>query len=222
MEYCARSDQWQPNQEPSVGIKERREREREARRNAVLGAARELVRENGFVATTTRQIAKRCELSEAALFWYFKSKDEIFVSLLFEGITFIASGLGEIEASRSKPERKLGRLWKFFTAVRQEHPEFFHVFQYLATPNSTASVRAEVREDIVARSNENFRCLARILEEVCENPRDSRVAADLLWGSFMGLSLLGDSRLNLGTEGYPNAAQLKRAFTFLVEGILPR
>ncbi len=69
-----------------MGVVERRERERQARKGAVLEAARQLLLEKGFRGTTTREVAKRCELSEATLFFYFKNKDEILVSLLFESI----------------------------------------------------------------------------------------------------------------------------------------
>ncbi|MFQ5517323.1 MAG: helix-turn-helix domain-containing protein, partial [Acidimicrobiia bacterium] len=68
-----------------MGAKERRERERMERRRAILDAARVLVREHGFNRTTTRMMADRCELSEATLFFYFSSKDEILTSLLLEG-----------------------------------------------------------------------------------------------------------------------------------------
>ena len=65
----------------------------------MLDAARQLVRERGFNGTTTKLIAERCELSEATLFWYFQSKDEIFTSLLFEGIDFMARGLAAVGQS---------------------------------------------------------------------------------------------------------------------------
>ncbi|MBI5481108.1 MAG: helix-turn-helix transcriptional regulator, partial [Deltaproteobacteria bacterium] len=50
-----------------MGVQERRQREREARKKSVLDAARSLVRERGFNGTTSREIAKACELSEATL-----------------------------------------------------------------------------------------------------------------------------------------------------------
>ncbi|HJL53937.1 MAG TPA: helix-turn-helix domain-containing protein, partial [Arenicellales bacterium] len=76
-----------------MGVQERREREREARKDAVLDAAREILLEKGFRGTTTKAIAARCELSEATLFFYFNNKDEILASLLFESIGFWGEGL---------------------------------------------------------------------------------------------------------------------------------
>jgi AcrR family transcriptional regulator len=65
-----------------MGVAERRERERQARKGAVLEAARHLLLEKGFRGTTTKEVARRCELSEATIFFYFKNKDEILLSLL--------------------------------------------------------------------------------------------------------------------------------------------
>lgn len=203
-----------------MGIQERREREREARRKAVLDAARGLLLERGFVGTTTKQIAESCELSEATLFWYFNSKDEIFTSLLFEGIDFMAAGIDEIRELDAPPKKKLERLWKFFAGVRAEHPEYIHVFNYLAHPQSTASVSDELREEIAKRSGDNFRKFADLLRETI-GVRNPRLVADLLWGTFTGLMGLRDSRENLGTKPHPYERELSEAFTLLLSGIAP-
>jgi len=201
-----------------MGVKERREREREARRQAVLGATRELVREQGFNSTTTKKIAERCELSEATLFWYFRSKDEILTSLLFEGIEFTARGLQEIIAADEPAERALRRLWEFFAELHEAHPEYYHVFGYLAHPHSTAAVDDEVTAEIARRSGDSFRMLAEYLARVLGR-REGRVAADLLWGSFVGLMVLRDSRANLGADAHPTTHDLGTAFRLLLGGL---
>lgn len=202
-----------------MGIQERRAREREARRKSVLDAARALVRERGFGATTTKQIAAACELSEATMFFYFKTKDEIFTCLLLEGIEFMADGLDTIASGSGKPTQKLVRLWQFFFEVRREHPEHFQVFATLANPHSMAQVSDDVRSELARRSGDNLRRVAALLE-ACD-VREPRLAADLVWAAFMGLMVLRDSRVNLGTKPYPNDAALKAAFEMLLHGIAP-
>ena len=204
----------------ALGIQERRERERAARRGAVLEAARELVREKGFNATTTREIAERCELSEATLFWYFTSKDEIFTSLLFEGIDFMSRGIEAIRAADLEPRKKLARVWKFFDEVRAEHPEYYHVFTYLAHPHSTAWVDERVKAELATRSGDDFRRFADLLRDAV-GPANARLVADLIWASFVGLQVLRDSRLNLGAVPHPNDRELGAAFRLLLEGIAP-
>lgn len=201
-----------------MGVQQRRERERMARKKAVLDAARALVRERGMNGTTTRQIAERCELSEATLFFYFGSKDEILTSLLFEGIDFMSRGLDAIAASDASPLGKLGRLWRFFAELREEHPEYFYVFTYLAHPQATASVTDDVRAEIARRSGDNLRRFAELVRGVVA-PRDARIAADLIWAAFAGLIVLRDSRKNLGAKPHPTEPDLRRGFDLLLGGI---
>ncbi len=201
-----------------MGVAERRRREREARRDAVLDAARTLVRERGFTGTTTRLIAERSELSEATLFFYFRGKDEILSSLLFEGIDFTKAGLEAILADDSAAEDRLTRFWSFLSEVQAEHPEYFHVFAYLAHPNSTAAVDEEVRAELVRRSGDNFRLLAEILAGTVGRER-ARVAADLVWAAFAGLVVLRDTRTNLGAASHPDPEDLTVALRLLLSGI---
>lgn len=201
-----------------MGIAERREREREARRGALLEAARELLLERGFGGTTTKAIAERCELSEATLFFYFRSKEEILVSLLFEGIDYWAKGLERLERQALPPAEKLARLWKYFGDVRGEHPEYFLLSTLLAQPRATADVADEVRAEIVRRSGENFVRLARLLEETT-GLDDGRIAADLLWGAFFGVMALRDARVNLGAKPHPTDRELTAMFKALADGL---
>jgi AcrR family transcriptional regulator len=203
-----------------MGVAERRTRERLERRRAILDAARQLVRERGFGGTTTRQIAERCELSEATLFFYFSSKDEILISLLGEASDFWARGLEEILGTDAAPADTLFRLWDFFGEVHRRHPEYVHVSGYLAHPRPEAPVGREVAEDLIRRTGDNFRRLADLMEHLgAERPR---VAADLLWSAFLGLMVLRQGRVNLGAPAHPDDDDLEGAFRILAAGLVPR
>ena len=203
-----------------MGLQERRERERQARKSAVLDAARELFLERGFNGTTTKQIAENCELSEATLFFYFRSKNEIFTSLLFEGIEFWARGLEKIAARNLPPREKLARIWKFYGRVHAEHPEYYQLSAFLARPMATADVSQEVREKIIRRSGGNFQQLAAILDDILGDGK-GRIVADLLWSTYLGLTVLKDSRINLGSPVHPTKKDMDRVFELLTKGLLP-
>lgn len=202
-----------------MGVEERRARERNARRRAILEATRELVRENGFTGTTTRQIAERCELSEATLFFYFSSKDEILVSLLGEASDFWAAGLDAIAEKGLSPRDNLEEVWAFFGRVHQEHPEYVYVSTYLAHPRSTAAVGEEVRADLATRTGANFKRLARLLTGL-DGVDDPRLVADVLWSTFLGLMVLREGRTNLGAPRRPQAADLEAALRLIGGGFL--
>lgn len=182
-----------------MGVAERRERERQARKETVLDAARRLVLEKGFRGATTKEIAEQCELSEATLFFYFKNKDEIMLSLLFESIRFWGDGLRKLEESKLTGEDHLDEIWQLYENIGNEHPEYFVIFAYLSQPNSLQGVSPDVKEEITRISGENFRRLAGLLETVT-GQSDGKHLADTLWSTFLGLMILKESRVNLGHE----------------------
>jgi len=203
-----------------MGVMERRERERQARKGAVLEAARQLLLEKGFRGTTTREVAKRCELSEATLFFYFKNKDEILVSLLFESINFWAEGLDKLEKSRVSADKLLDKIWQFHEEVNNKHPEYYVVSAYLSQPNALVGVSDEIKEQIVHLSGENFQRLAKLLERATGHS-DGYHLADTLWSMFLGLMILRDSRIYLGHEEVRTGKRNRAAvFETLTRGLL--
>ncbi|MCC6250357.1 MAG: helix-turn-helix transcriptional regulator [Rubrivivax sp.] len=202
-------------------MSERRQREREERRGEILEAARDVLLAQGLRGTTTKQIAERCELSEATLFFYFRNKDEILLSLIFESIAFWAAGLDALPARQMPAEELLDAIWQFHEEVYREHPDYFVISAYLAQPQVLESVSAEVKEEIARRSGENFRRLRELLGRV-DAATPGAILADLIWSLFLGLTISEASRSNLGhgrrgehlqARGQVYAV-LKRAFGF--------
>jgi AcrR family transcriptional regulator len=195
-----------------MAVADRRKRERAARREAILKAARGVLTSRGVRGTTTKEIAERCELSEATLFFYFQSKDEILLSLLFESIEFWARGLDALAARQLPPAERLDAIWQFHESVYVEHPEYYVISALLAQPQVLDNVSAEVKEAIARSSGENFRRLARLLEQT--NATDPAPAlADLIWSLFLGLTISEASRANLG-YGKPGHGRKVRARAF--------
>ncbi|MFX0004864.1 MAG: TetR/AcrR family transcriptional regulator [Candidatus Hermodarchaeota archaeon] len=61
--------------------KERKKREKEARRNVILESAKKLFINLGFENTTMKNIAIEAELSKGSLYNYFKSKDDLYLAV---------------------------------------------------------------------------------------------------------------------------------------------
>lgn len=60
-----------------MGIQERREREKEQRKEAIIDCAMKVFLVKGMVASTMDEIAECAELSKATLYLYFKNKEEL-------------------------------------------------------------------------------------------------------------------------------------------------
>ena len=69
-----------------MGLEERRKREKEGRKKAILRAARKLFFEKGLQSITVENIAKEAELSKGAVYLYFKGKEEIYAQILLASV----------------------------------------------------------------------------------------------------------------------------------------
>src|SRR6476659_2510768 len=93
-----------------MGVKERKERERQQRSNDILEAARRLFESKGFLNTTLQDVAKEAEISVGLIYRYFESKEDIFASLALKGAEVFDSELEAIferalnARRRSRPE----------------------------------------------------------------------------------------------------------------------
>lgn len=77
---------------------EERQRQRQAKRNAVLTTAAQLFNERGFHATSLDDIAARLHVTKPTLYYYVKNKDEILLACVSKGLDMTLAG---IEASRA-------------------------------------------------------------------------------------------------------------------------
>ncbi|MBP5321365.1 MAG: TetR/AcrR family transcriptional regulator [Kiritimatiellae bacterium] len=78
--------------------------ETEKTRIRILDAARDLFISNGYERTTFEDIAKRINLSKGAVFWHFKSKSDLLLTLLREAMEQYDAELGQSQRLVGSPE----------------------------------------------------------------------------------------------------------------------
>jgi len=107
-----------------MGTRERQDRERQAVREKILTAARQLFIAEGFRNVSMRKIAERIEYSPAAIYSYFPSRDDIFIALFAEGFRLMESAPGGTAAS-GDPLEALRALFLGYYQFARRHPEYF-------------------------------------------------------------------------------------------------
>lgn len=80
-----------------MGVAERREREKQERREAILAAASNVFLERGVSGATMEDIAREAELSKGTLYLYFASKDELFLAIALCALGELAERLAQVE-----------------------------------------------------------------------------------------------------------------------------
>src|SRR5215472_6562348 len=90
-----------------MGIKQRRERERQATRQAILQAALEIASQDSWEAVTIRRLAEQIEYSPSAIYKYFEGKEAILLVLLRQGFQQQLAALEHISAQAQSPSARL-------------------------------------------------------------------------------------------------------------------
>ena len=97
-----------------MGIKERKQRQKQRLRGDILSAAREIASEEGWRAVTIRRIAGQIEYSPPVIYEYFDSKEDLLLELVRMGY---AGQLEAVESAREASEEpeeaffEMARAW---------------------------------------------------------------------------------------------------------------
>lgn len=114
-----------------MGVRERREREKEMRRKAIRKAARKLFLTQGFEATTMPAIAAAAELAPGTLYLYFPSKQALYVELLIEGYDLLLERLQAGVLQDAPPRAQAEALIDTFMGFAREHPDYFDIIFFV-------------------------------------------------------------------------------------------
>lgn len=117
-----------------MGIKQRREREKQEVRQGILTAAREIARQDGWQFVTIRKVAERIEYSPPTIYEYFESKEDILLELLREGFCQVATALKIARASTEDPEQRLLKMVEVYWNFAMSQPELYQVMNGLGVP----------------------------------------------------------------------------------------
>jgi AcrR family transcriptional regulator len=114
-----------------MGIKQRREREKQEVRQGILTAAREIALREGWQAVTIRKVAERIEYSPSMIYEYFTSKEAILLELHREGFRLLALSLNTARSSAEDQEERLLRMAEAYWEFAMRHRELYQVMHGL-------------------------------------------------------------------------------------------
>ncbi|WP_329454453.1 TetR/AcrR family transcriptional regulator [Streptomyces sp. NBC_01497] len=126
---------------------------RESTRARILAAALRLFGEQGFEATTMRQIADVCRVTERTVYRYFPFKDD----LVLAEVRGLIPLLRDLTAGRPASERPFTAVWRALRSLEEQHP---HVMGLLVR---------DMGERLLDKSAPGMH---RMIEEFCEGLAD--------------------------------------------------
>ncbi len=148
-----------------MGVAERREREKEQRRAAIVSAAEELFFSRGIANTTMDEIAEKVELSKGALYLYFKSKEEMFAAIVQRGLRILSGKFAEAANRGGCGLEKLRSIGEEFIRFHADCPNYFSAIFYHEFHAAIHAGEVDPSGDVLKEGEEMMAMTTRVIEE---------------------------------------------------------
>ena len=106
----------------------RKQREYEARRQEILAAAECLFSKNGFFKTSMAEIATAAQFAMGTVYRFFKSKEEIYISIVEAKVEELAELLDKAIAKEKSSSDKLNAFIQVKLAYADCNRDFFRIY----------------------------------------------------------------------------------------------
>jgi len=179
----------------------RKEAERKARKKLILNGALKVFKSKGIEGATMDEIAHEADFGKATLYYYFKSKEEIFNTILVNGWTTLLDSIEDIVLEDHTPRKKFIKIIKRIIELVNTDRSMYEFLFYapLAHP-SKDDIEPEWKPFQVKLTN----TMHKIIEagiEAGEFPQiDSQLTLKALGYIFHGMILMGKERENITEE----------------------
>jgi AcrR family transcriptional regulator len=167
-------------------IEQRRERDRAARRQLIVSAARRISEAEGWDAVTTRRLSAEIDYSQPVLYKHFSSMEAIAQSVAVDGFRELADSVSKARQGATEPEDVLRRIAHAYIDFALANPAVYDAmftrsttlhFAAADTPPELSAAFAGLRDAVMAVAG----------------TADVDTATETLWAALHGLATLGRS-----------------------------
>ncbi|WP_141430795.1 TetR/AcrR family transcriptional regulator [Bacillus sp. 03113] len=172
-----------------MGIKERKQREREERRELILKAAHEIMKEEGIDNLSIRKIANKIEYSPAIIYHYFQDKDEIIHEIMKRGYQNIIDTLSSLQSFDGEPEEKLKEGLLRYIELALQMPDEYQTILLNSSPGilEHTSVLFEGASNQRAAIGMLCQSLKEIYSKHTIEDSSIELTAQIIWAATFGL-----------------------------------
>lgn len=178
-----------------MGLADRRKREKEQRRNAILNASRKLFFEKGFRHVTVENIARKAELSKGSVYLYFSSKEEIYTQILLSDIDKFNKKSSQIFQNGKSAAELVMDFACIYVDFFLNDRELFRIMMTFMLHTEELNLTEDVNQHIIEVTNNTAQVIETILQQGIDRgefPRDInlRQSRNALWGLLNGITSL--------------------------------
>ncbi len=208
-----------------TNAQERKAQERQARRRRIQEAARTVFAERGYAGASIELIARAAQLSVGAIYLYFRSKEDLYVSLIEDTLTIFDVEMAQVR-EQVEVSRRLRETWAILVRWAEKDAEGPRILRLLAQP----AVRPQLSDEVVAAVSAG---ISRIQDHMGASIADgihtglyrqvnAREIADLAWSVMLGSLDAAEMHTNLGLASEPLVARTDRALGLIESALAPQ
>lgn len=208
-----------------MGTAERRQREKEQRKTAIIDAAEHLFFSRRYEDVSMDDIAREVELNKATIYLYFKNKETLFATIVLRGVEILKEKYLACMGAQAPGIVKVALMGQAYYRFSQEYPEYLRLIHFYG------SERFSGENPYTAEIGKGYGTCRRILQDAVQEGIDDRtIRADLdpfltsmyLMTSFMGiLSMEHKWKLAIEAEGFSYEQFAGEFFRFIMPALSP-
>ena len=207
-----------------TNAQERKAQERQARRRRIQEAARAVFSERGYAGASIEIIARAAQLSVGAIYLYFRSKEDLYVSLIEDTLTVFDVEMAQIRG-HVEISNQLRDTWNVLIRWAEKDPEGPRILRLLAQP----AIRPQLSDEVVAAVSTGISriqdhigaCVADGVRIGLYREVNARDVADLAWSVLLGSLDAAEMHTNLGLSQEALAARSERALLLIESALIP-
>jgi AcrR family transcriptional regulator len=175
------------------GANGRQERQRavsDHRRSLILDAANEVFQATGLDGANIREIARRAGYTPGAIYFYFRSKEDIYGELLAASLERLNAAVANAGARSRAPRTRLLAKATAFYAFYANHPRDLDLGFYLFHGMKPHGLTPELNEQLNTRLRDALEPTQAVLLDMGLAPADALREVTAFFGHCVGLLLL--------------------------------
>lgn len=155
-----------------MGVKERKEREKELRREEILKTGEKLFIKKGFEQSTMDEIARECELAKGTLYLHFKSKEELLSEIIYRALTQLYDLMNNYQSGYSDPVQRLRRIGDAHFEFYEKYTEHFRMLNDIHIPGKFHPGNTD---NIHSKLHDRIRSIWKLNMDIIQDGMDSGV-----------------------------------------------
>ena len=205
-----------------MSTKDRRNRERQETRQAILDAARGMFVRNGYEATTMRGIADAVEYTPTAIYHHFKNKESLLTELCSCDFRALAQSFLRI-GRVADPFERLAKIGEAYVEFAETHPMQYQLMFMTVQPEgftTTGIEKGDPGDDAYAFLRQTCADLIASgkLRPVLNDPD---ALAQIFWGTMHGIVSLRIAKAHNNWVSWRDVREVARtAHDAMIRGML--